>query len=248
MRAILASAAILIVGAFGMLCWQQSEIASLSAQLNRQSASPQDVRPRPAVAVAAPRGLSADERRFVLDQYRGVLAKMNLPPATSLRLQDLLTERIAAAMDAQDAAARDGFADGSPETARAESAAIARVDEEIAMLIGAEADTRLNWYLAGSPSSPAVAPAAPTIVVNVEAPPPAPVEVDTAEQPADAYVYTQPAPYIYNYGYPYTGYWVGEVYSRPYVRERFGGDRGYRPEPPHPGNGSGGVRLGRRPR
>jgi hypothetical protein len=172
---------------------------------------------------------------------------MNLPPATVSRLQDLLTDRIAAALEAQDATARDGFAEGSPEMARAESHAIARVDEEIARLVGLEADQRLNWLLSGSPAAaPAVAsppPPAP-IVVNVVPPAPAaPVEVDSAAQPEEVYVYTQPPPYYYYYGYPVTSYWVGGIYSRPFAGERFGGDRGYRPAP-HGGRGQ----LGRRPR
>lgn len=248
MRAILVCAAVLILGAVGILSWQQSEIAHLSAQLARQSAvpAPEDVRspnvrPQYAVARVSPWGLSADERNYILDQYRGVLAKMNLPPATASRLEDLLTERIAAALDAQDESARYGFADGSPESTRAESYAIAHVDQEIAALVGAEADERLNWLLAGSPAPVA----APTIVVNVVTPPPVvPVEVDTAAQPEYDYTYSQPAPYYYNYGYPIASYWVGEVYSRPYVRDRFEGDRGgSRPEPRR---GSG--ELGRRTR
>jgi len=240
------------VGAVGVLSWQQIEIAHLSAQLARQSDAPapagfrpQDFRPQHAVPSASPWGLSADERKFILDQYRDVLANMNLPPATASRLQNLLTERIAAALDAQDESARYGFADGSPETTRAESYAIAHVDQEIAALVGLEADQRLNWLLAGSPSAPAGAPAPAPVVVNIVTPAPAvPVEVYTEAQPEDNYAYTQPAPYYYYYGYPVTSYWVGEVYSRPFVRDRFEGQRGgSRPEPSR-----GGGQLGRRPR
>ena len=88
--------------------------------------------------------MRADERRVILNQYRDVLAQMDLPPATASRLQNLLTERIEAVLDAEDAAVREGFAEGSTETVRTVTLAMAEVDREITNLVGRDGSRLLD--------------------------------------------------------------------------------------------------------
>jgi hypothetical protein len=222
-RSTVAFVAILILGGAGIFAWQRSQIAHLRAQVARQGEALDHLSDRldgaalgtrltahaETAALRAPSlgnpydgsaEMRADERRIIVDQYRDVLAQMNLPPETASRLLDLLTDRIETVLDAQDAAVREGFAEGSAQTARAVSLAIAEVDRDIVGLVGQEGIRRIDG-LPVAPPEPAFAPApaAPIVVtVVVQAPPPA-YESDSAAQPAASDGYPQ---YV-SYPYPY---------------------------------------------
>jgi hypothetical protein len=147
----------------------------------------------------------ADERRLILDEYRDVLAQMNLPPETASRLQDLLTDRVETVLDAQDAAVREGFAEGSAQMARAVSLAIAQVDSDIVGLVGQDGIRRIDGLPAVQQAEPAVVPLAPApvIVTVVVQAPSAPVVVyaDSAAQPVGSDANSQFVSYPYSY-YP----------------------------------------------
>ena len=239
--------AFLIVAGAGVIAWQQIQIAQLRAQVARQADAnghPNDREVRlsptsPVSTVAAKvNGLRryvdnraevrANERRIILDQYRDVLTEMNLPTATALRLQDLLTERIESVLDAEQAASEQGYTWGSDETARAVMFAIAGTNQEIVRLVGLEAERRLDGLLpSASPEvvivpEPATSPAFVTVVVQA---PPAPSYAD-ALTPADI-------PAAYPGYYPYATYPLpGVVLGRGVVSPaglRSGPVRPYRP-------------------
>jgi uncharacterized protein (UPF0335 family) len=252
-RSTLAWVTILIFAGLGVFGWQRSQIVHLRAQVARQGDALEDNQRRvedlsQLVEAASGRGtdapawpavlrarkpdrpdensaaLRADERRVILDQYRDVLSEMNLPPETASRLQDLLTERIETVLDAEDAAVRVGFAEGSAETARAVTLAVADVDRDIANLVGADGIRRID----GLPETPAPEPSvvvvqppapAPTVVTVVVQSPGAPsyyADADTA--PAVSSVSPAYAPYFY---YPFAGF-----INAPRTFRSFGGARG----------------------
>ncbi len=247
--------AILVLGGAAIFWWQRSQIAGLRAQVALQGAALEDNRERVAELSLGPGGearghgyaralpaqairpfgadlgaadVRADERRVILGQYRDALAELNLPAATAIRLEDLLTDRIEAFLDAQDAARRQGFAEGSAETERAVALAIADDDREIAELLRPEADRRLGRLrTAGAPEDQAVPePAAPQVAVTVLVQAPAPqTYADVTEQPSapDAYV---PSPY---YFFPVSRVLVPGGLARPRVRAQPGALRGLRP-------------------
>jgi hypothetical protein len=245
--------AILVLGCAGVFWWQRSQIISLRAQVARQDAALGESQERmdgfsalltgggrmgatafPAVATRADRlretdrdsaVLRADERRVILNQYRDVLAKMDLSPGNASRLGDLLTDRIEAFMDAQDAALREGFAEGSAETGRAVALAIAEDDRAIANLLGPDASRRMNGLLFGPAPEPVVAPeAAPApVVVNVVVQAPqAPQYADAAWPAADSSAY---APYNPYYLYPSSGFYVVGAPARRFAGARPGAER-----------------------
>jgi len=249
-RLILAFAAVLVLGGAAVIFgWQQSEISHLRAQLDQVSAAPA---PSPLRrTMAAPTALSPDDRRFILSQYQDVLAGMNLPPGRAARLQDLLTKRIEVALDAQDAAGRAGYSLGSTEMLRAEGAAIAGVDRQIATLLGPEDDQHFNWLISGAQPAPPVPPPSISVAVNVAAPaPPEPVYAEAPEEPAEAYATyaSAPAPYYY-YSYPYAIVYPERRFSRGFDEERprLGGVAAPRP-PAFNGGGVAGARPSRRAR
>ncbi len=239
---------VILAGA-AIFLWQRSQIAGLRAQVARQGAELVDNRERLAdlsLVVAGPGGrragipsfpaarakliptadysgavLSADDRRVILNQYRDVLAELDLPTATASRLEDLLTDRIESFLDAQDAAEREGFAEGSAETERSVALAIADDDRAIGALLGGDANRRLSQLLSASPPEPAVMPepAAPpvavTVVVQMQA---APSYPDASAQPAVSDDYN-PSPYYY---YPYTGLYLVRESARPLSHARPG--------------------------
>ncbi|HEY1792031.1 MAG TPA: hypothetical protein VGG34_03875 [Opitutaceae bacterium] len=198
MRSALAWVAIPVLAGAGIFSWQRSEIVRLRGQVARQGdvlaenqarlddlssvlrgtgqagealpAAPGDAL-RPDSPVAA---LRQGERRLILDQYSDVVARLDLPATTASRLQDLLVDRVDAVLDAQDAAVREGFAEGSSETARAVALAVAEVDQQIVSLVGPAGTRRLDGPADVAMPGPAVAPApaAPVVVVNVGAPSP----------------------------------------------------------------------------
>jgi len=149
-RSTIACVAILILAGAGIFSWQRSQIVHLRAQVARQGDALDDLslrvdlgRQQPSEAPAEHKEARArvtrsvdygwvaartDERSVILDEYRDVLAQMNLAPETASRLQDLLADRVETVLDAQDAAVRVGFAEGSAQMARAVSMAIAQVD------------------------------------------------------------------------------------------------------------------------
>jgi hypothetical protein len=247
-RLILAFAAALVLMAVSAIFgFQQSEISHLRAALAEYDAPRAADAPAPAPAVhrsgnGSATGLTADDRRFILNQYQDVLASLNLPPGRAARLQDLLTRRIEVALNAQDAASRAGVAPDSPEMLRAEGSAIAGVDRDIATLLGPTDDQHFIWMTSGAPPAPAVAAAAPApapVVVNVVmASPPAeaaypaePAYSDQTEAPAysDAYA-PSPAPYYY-YAYPFATVVAERRFPRSFEgeRPRFGGVTSFRP-------------------
>jgi len=199
-----------IIAGGAVFCWQRSQIVHLRAQVANQGqalveiSNRMDGAGRIRTARASGAGLSrgtgdigmdarADERRLILDEYRDVLAQMDLPAETSSRLQDLLTDRIETVLDAQDAAIREGFAEGSAQMARAVGLAIAQVDRDIVGLVGQDGIRRID----GLPPVPQAEPAAaPPVVVSVvvQAPAPQATYAYEADQsaPADA-----AAPYSY---------------------------------------------------
>lgn len=218
-----------MLGAAVVFWWQRSQIVGLSGQLNRQDQALARQQDRIDELVSGSethphasgvRGggwsspaLRADERQLILEQYRDVLAQMNLPPETATRLKNLLTDRIAAVLDAEDAAVQAGFAEGSAQTVRAVSLAVAESDREMAALVGAEGLRRLDGW--SGPAQPAiatatVAPAAVNVFVSNNAP--IGGYADTSEvAPADAYPSDYAAAPYYSSGwygpvvYPYYG-------------------------------------------
>ena len=100
-----------------------------------------------------------DLRRIILGQYREALAGLSLPPESLARLKDLLTARGEALLDAHEAAAREGLADGSPEMAEALNQASADLDREIAKLLGDEAYRKLRGSGVPQKSQPEASPA-----------------------------------------------------------------------------------------
>jgi uncharacterized protein (UPF0335 family) len=237
-RSTLAWVAILVLAGLGVFGWQRSQIVRLRAQVARQGDALEDNQRRvedlsQLVEAASGRGtdapawpaslrvrktdrsdensaaLRADERRVILDQYRDILSEMNLPPETASRLQDLLTERIETVLDAEDAAVRVGFAEGSAETARAVTLAVADVDRDIANLVGAEGIRRIDGLPETAPPEPSVvvvqppAPAPTVVTVVVESPgaPSSYADADAAPAVSDAAVAY--APYFY---YPIAGF------------------------------------------
>jgi hypothetical protein len=180
--------AILILGCAGIFSWQRSQIVHLREQVARQGDVLDDLSLRSGLERAndaqAPlvsahgrparspdEGLifaRADERRVILNEYRDVLAQMNLAPETAARLQDLLTDRVETVLDAQDAAIREGFAEGSAQMARAVALAIAEENRDIVGLVGQDGMRRIDGYPAPQQAEPAVVPQASLpVVVNV---------------------------------------------------------------------------------
>jgi hypothetical protein len=198
-----------IIAAGAVFCWQRSQIVHLRAQVANQGealaaiSNRMDGAGRVRTARATEVGLSrgaggpatdarADERRLILDEYRDVLAQMDLPPETASRLQDLLTDRIETVLDAQDAATREGFAEGSAQMARAVGLAIAQVDRDIVGLVGQDGIRRID----GLPPVPQAEPApAPPVVVSVVVQAPAPQATYAYE--ADQSAPADTAPYGY---------------------------------------------------
>ncbi|HXQ79790.1 MAG TPA: hypothetical protein VN775_00665 [Opitutaceae bacterium] len=243
--------AALVLGGAGVFWWQRSQIASLRQQVARQGAALEDSRERvdelsrlvtgptayrPLPARVSPRAerdydgaaVRAEERRVILGQYRDVLARMDLPPATASGLEDLLTDRVEAFLDAQDAAKRQGFAEGSAETEGAVAAAIAANDREIADFLGPDADRRLNRILVPAAAQPAVMPeaAAPPVVVTVVVQAPqAPDYGNAAAQPAVSYADNPYSPY---YFYPYPGFFVVGTPAHGFAAARSGPARQHR--------------------
>lgn len=252
MRSTVAWIAALVVAGTGVFSWQRTQIAALREQVARQGAdlaesrermdllsrlveapartgayaAPQARLSRPSDADTGAATLRADERRVIVGEYRDVIARMNLPDATASRLGDLLADRIEAFLDAQDAAERQGFSEGSAEMQGAVALAIAYDDRAIAQLLGSEANGRLNRLLFQAPPDPAVQPepASPTTVVNVVVQaPPSPAYSEDAGQPAAQALFALYAPYWY--GAP--GFVVLGNWGRPAAR-------GHRVEPvPH---------------
>lgn len=172
--------------------------------------------------------LRADERRLILDQYQDVIAQMNLPEETAARLRNLLTDRVQAVLDAEDAAMRQGFAEGSSETARAVTLAIAEVDRDISGLVGQDAVRRLDGLSAAAAPEEVVIPQQPAatnfVTVVVQSPQAPYYYDDSAPAPApaaaDAYA-TYTTPYWF---FPTGGFEAPRV-TRPHGGERFGGVR-----------------------
>jgi hypothetical protein len=250
-RSILSWVALLIAAGSCVFWWQRSQIVALRAQLARQGdaladnqkqveglslllvgAGRKGMTPSPGSRAlrrtdATGGVLRADERRIILDQYRNVIAEMNLPDATASRLRYLLEDRIEAVLDAEDAAVQEGFAEGSAETARAVTLAIADVDRDIASLVGRDGIRRLDGLPVMVSPAPAVVPepAAPTTVVSVVIQAPAmPAYAEAAESPSASDTYALSSPYLYYF--PVVGAMAG-----PGVARGFGGIRppGIRP-------------------
>jgi hypothetical protein len=231
MRTTFIGVAVLLAGSVAVFSWQRSQIARLRGQMAQQAADLADnqkrvadlsvlvtgttARPvgatpatlslnradRPSVPAGGVVLLRADERRLILNQYQDVLAEMNLPPETATRLQYLLADRVEAVLDAQDAATREGFAEGSADMARAVTLAIGDVDRDIANLLGPDGNQRFNGLLYGTPPAAPAPPAAVTVVNNTvieQAPAAAPAAASYAA-PDDAYVSAPSYPY---YSYP----------------------------------------------
>jgi hypothetical protein len=225
-RSIAALLATLVLAGAGVFCWQRSQIVHLRAQVAGQADALDDISRRldgeaqgPAAAFPAafrsqsPRGpddagadLRADERRLILDQYRDVLAQMNLSPETESRIKNLLADRVETVIDVENAAERVGFAEGSADTARAVALAVAEVDREIVGLVGADGIRRIDGQPPAAPEPMIVPePAAPPVVVTVvvQAPPPAPVYyADSAASAPDSSAYVPYSPYPYFYAVP----------------------------------------------
>ena len=247
---------VLVLTAGGIVIWQRSQISSLRAEVGAERAALADERDRvdslasrldpspiaersarpsavPASFVRAAESsaaLRADERRVILAQYRDVLAQSNLSEATASRLQDLLTDRVEAFLDAQDAARREGFAEGSAEMERAISIAIAEDDRQISQLMGLVGAMRTAPPPAPTPGESWAQPAAaPTVVVTVVSPAP-------AEAPVPNYVESTPvpdvaSPYLPYYSYPQIGYLLVGGRGRSFFGPRSGPFRFRHTEP-----------------
>jgi hypothetical protein len=190
-RSTLPLVALLILGGAGVFWWQRSQIVHLRGQVARQGDALDDISLRlggqarwAAATPGASRALGTlpnrhpdepsaeardDERRVIVDQYRDVLAQMDLPPETAARLLELLTERIETVLDAQDAAVREGFAEGSAQTARAVGMAVSEVDRDIVGLVGPEGMRRIDGLPAAPQAEPAppAQPATPVVVTMI---------------------------------------------------------------------------------
>ena len=256
--------AALVLGGAGLFWWQRSQIESLRAQVASQGVALERNQERlsglslllggsagPGAAAFPERSgvagtrrrldydtavLRADERRVILAQYRDVLAEMNLPETTAARLQDLLADRIEAFLDAQDAAVRVGFAEGSADMERAVALAIADDDRQIAALLGPDGNRRLNGMSSAAPAEPMVAPAPPAqpVVVTVVMPAPyPPSDTDFAPQPVAGYAADAYAPYFFST----PGIFVSGGLGRPFGGARPGAARPHRnqysPRPHH---------------
>jgi hypothetical protein len=234
-RTIAALASTLVLAGTGVFWWQRSQISHLRAEVSEQGAAIEDLSLRVAgddggapPRADAPRSLGdardafrADERRLILDQYRDVLSQLNLPPETAARLQFLLTDRVETVLDAENAAIRVGFAEGSAETARAVAQAVAGVDRDIVSLVGADGIRRIDGLPAASAPQPEVAPepAPPSVVVTVVVQAAAPTySADAATQVQDPGALAQYSPYPYFYLFP-------AVVSRRGPPNRLGGER-----------------------
>jgi hypothetical protein len=223
-RSTVATVAILILAGAGVFIWQRSQIVHLRAQVARQGDALNDISQRlereSSGSIISSRGsgaslrarsaslsyegsaeMRADERRVILDEYRDVLAQMNLPPETSSRLMDLLTDRIETVLDAQDAAVREGFAEGSAQMARAVGLAIAEVDRDIVGLVGQDGIRRIDGLpTAQSPQPEFVPSEAPPVIVNVVVQAPLPASyADSGAQVPDSDAYAQYGAYPYSY-------------------------------------------------
>ncbi len=262
MRTTAALVAILLLGGASVILWQRSQIAALRGQVNEQGAALAGDRGRldelslqmdraaeqPGLGRATALRASfvhsadygsaarADERRVILAQYRDVLSQVNLPEEAAGRLQYLLADRVEAFLDAQDAARREGFAEGSAAMERAVALAIGEDDRLIAELLAGAGDRHLDRSSVPLPAEPPFqpAPAAPTVVVNVvnQAPYGAPAADQTATPPAD-YAAAGYAPFYY----PPMGFVVVGGLNRPFI--------GSRPIPSRPHRDSVGSRLRR---
>jgi hypothetical protein len=228
-RSTLAWVTILILAGLGVFAWQRTQIVRLRAQVTRQgdaletnqkrvedlsllidAASGRGTEVRawpasfrsggPARSEGSSAALRADERRVILDQYRDILSGMNLPPDTASRLQDLLTERIETVLDAEDAAVRFGFAEGSAQTARAVTQAVAEVDRDIANLVGSDGIRRID----GTPETPQPEPS--VVVVEPQAPAPTVITVVVQSPAAPSYGDADTAPAVSDAGVPYSPY------------------------------------------
>jgi hypothetical protein len=152
-----------VILAGGVVAWQRSQMIAVRGQLAAQQAAlaaehermdglarllgasalpgqavSAPLRPGdpPAAAQAEEAAARREERRLILDQYQDVLATLNLPEATASRLQDLLADRIETVLDAEDAARRAGFAEGTAQSAQVVAQAISGLDHDIALLVG----------------------------------------------------------------------------------------------------------------
>jgi hypothetical protein len=235
--------AILILGGAGIFSWQRSQIAHLREQVTRQgdvlndlsmraereriNEAPASLEPtRARFARAADETLMtarADERRVILNEYRDILAQMNLAPDTAARLQDLLTDRVETVIDAQDAAVREGFAEGSAQMARAVSVAIAQEDRDIVGLVGQDGFRRIDGYPAQQPE-PAVVPQAPSpVVVNVVVQGPSTPFATYPEPATEPVASDSGAQYA---SYPYFQYYpIAAVVNEPRARRAVPGTR-----------------------
>jgi len=257
-RAISTGIAVLLLGGVGVFWWQRSQILSLRREVDTLRQSQQELADLAygggegkfgaSVRLAASHpatGLRraedpeavfrAQERRLILDQYRDVLAELNLPPATASRLQDLLTDRVETVLDAEDAAKREGFAEGSAEMAQAITVAIATFNRQIGEILGPDGAGRLTGYTLPPPApAPSPAPPAPVTVVNVFVP----------AAPPSAYGDVSAVPAVdSDASSPYLPYYYPSFAT--VVIGRNGGRRSGGAERPHPG-GSARVGLRRR--
>jgi len=248
MRSTLIWVAVLLAGTAGIVSWQHAQIAGLRGQLAQQAAVAQDNQRRLAEISSFLRragrpagemsslGISpaeaegalsrADERRLILSQYQDILTEMNLPPATAARLQNLLEERVYTVLDAEDAAVREGFAEGSAETTRAVSVAVADVDREIGTLLGPAGSRQfIPATYAPAPAPPAPVPVVVTVAIENGAAPDyaAPYAVPQAAAAAPPAYDTSAYPYNY---YPAAGVVFSTFVGRP--------ARGFRREPGRP--------------
>jgi hypothetical protein len=244
MRFAVACGTVLVLAGACVFYWQRSQIVQLRAQVARQGDALGDLSARvdegqpsaPArgFALASLRfppshasydgggaAMRAEERRIILEQYQDVLAQMDLPADKASRLLDLLTERIDTVLDAEDAAIRVGFAEGSAQAARAVSLAIAEVDRDIIGLVGADGMRRIDGLSAAPASVQPVVPepAAPVVVnVIVQAPAPQVAYVDSAPVPESA----DSTPGYVSYPYPYFPlYPISAVLNEPRGSHRF---------------------------
>jgi hypothetical protein len=237
--------AILLLGGASVILWQRSQIAVLRGQVNAQGVALAGDRERldelsvqigqsgeqPGLARAAAQRASwvrpadygaatrADERRVILAQYRDVLSQANLPEEAASRLQNLLADRVEAFLDAQDAARREGFAEGSAAMERAVALAIGEDDRLIGELLAGAGDRRIDRSGAPLPAEPPLepAPAAPIVVVNVvsQAPYQAPAPDQSAPLPSD-----YPAAGYAPFYYPPMGFAVVGDLNRPFIGSR----------------------------
>jgi hypothetical protein len=249
MRFAVACVSVLVLAGAFVFCWQRSQIDRLRAQVATQGDALDDlsarmesgsqaavpashaawaslrIRPSRATYDGAAE-MRAEERRVIMVQYQDILAQMDLPPDKAARLLDLLTERIDTVLDAEDAAVRVGFAEGSEQTARAVSLAVAEVDRDIVGLVGPEGIRRID----GPPATPAPVPPSVSepvapVVVNVF--------VQAAAPQAAAYADSTPAPAssdsaaeYASYPYPYFPlYPIAAVLNEPRGSHRFADPR-----------------------